>query len=134
MEKEKKAEFVTLFQEFVTSYPYTSPGRRHQSLYVTERNSGRRNFAAITTAAQSGEDVTESILLKLLPYADSANNQQKGAWIHHASCIDEDLQTWWKKSGWTQPKDWSKLAQNILSFVSNCQQKYDKFIKILWRV
>ncbi len=122
MEKDKKAEFVTLFQEFVTSYPYTSPGRRHQSLYVTERNSGRRNFAAITTAAQSGEDVTDSILLKLLPYVDSTNNQQKGAWIHHASYIDEDLQTWWQKSGWTKPKDWSQLAQDFLFLVSICNR------------
>lgn len=68
---EKKAEFVRLFQEFVSSYPYTSDGLRHKAAYEDQRQQGRRNFEAIATAANSGEDVTEAVLLEILPYVNT---------------------------------------------------------------
>ncbi len=97
MEAQKKTEFVKLFQEFVNSYPYTPDGLRHTAAYKEQRQQGRRNFEAIAAAAESGEDVTESIMLKLLPYQDSPINRQRGAWIHINPCrIQESL--WNSKS------------------------------------
>ncbi|MEG4805292.1 AAA family ATPase [Microcoleus sp. ARI1-B5] len=97
MEAEKKAEFVKLFQEFVNSYPYTPDGLRHTAAYQEQRQHGRRNFEAIAAAAESGEDVTESIMLKLLPYQDSPTNRQRGGWIHINPCIIKGL-LWNSKS------------------------------------
>ena len=97
MEAEKRAEFVKLFQEFVNSYPYTPDGLRHIAAYKEQRQQGRRNFEAIAAAAESGEDVTESIMLKLLPYQDSPTNRQSGAWIHINPCIIKGL-LWNSKS------------------------------------
>jgi len=97
MEAEKRAEFVKLFQEFVNSYPYTPDGLRHIAAYKEQRQQGRRNFEAIAAAAESGEDVTESIMLKLLPYQDSPTNRQRGAWIHINPCIIKGL-LWNSKS------------------------------------
>ena len=116
----KKAEFVELFQDFISSYPYTPEGLRHVAVYDEQRQQGRRNFEAIATAAESGENMTESILLQLLPYANSANNRHKGAWIHHAPCINGDLKGWFQNSGWTKPEDWSFIAQAIFRFVRRC--------------
>lgn len=93
----KKAEFVRLFQEFVSSYPYTPDGLRHRVAYEEQRQQGRRNFEAIAAAAESGEDVNESIMLKLLPYQDSPTNRQRGAWIHINPCIIKGL-LWNSKS------------------------------------
>src|SRR6476469_7339312 len=97
MEAEKRAEFVKLFQEFVNSYPYTPDGLRHIAAYKEQRQQGRRNFEEIAAAAESGEDVTESIMLKLIPYEDSPTNRQRGAWIHINPCIIKGL-LWNSKS------------------------------------
>lgn len=118
--KDKKAEFVKLFQEFVSSYPYTPAGLRHTSAYDEQRQQGRRNFEAIAAASECAEDVSETVLLQLLPYTDSATNQQKGAWIHIAPCITGDLKGWLESLGWTKPEDWPLIAQAILSFIRRC--------------
>jgi 5-methylcytosine-specific restriction protein B len=97
MEAEKRAEFVKLFQEFVNSYPYTPDGLRHIAAYKEQRQQGRRNFEAIAAAAESGEDVTESIMLKLLPYQDCPTNRKRGAWIHINPCRIQEL-LWNSKS------------------------------------
>lgn len=118
---EKKDEFVKLFQEFVSSYPYTPAGLRHRAAYEEQRQQGRRNLEAIAAAAESGEDVTENVLLQLLPYIDSTNNRQKRAWIHHAPCITDDLKGWFENSGWTKPEEWPLIAKEILRLVCCCK-------------
>lgn len=64
---EKRAEFVRLFQEFVSSYPYTPAGMRHMAAYDEQRRQGRRNFEALSATLESGEDLTEPILYLLFP-------------------------------------------------------------------
>jgi 5-methylcytosine-specific restriction protein B len=120
---ENKVEFVRLFQEFVSSYPYTPAGLRHIAAYEEQRQQGQRNFEAITTAADFGKDVTEAVLLQLLPYTNSGNNLQKGAWIHNAPCISGELKGWLEKLGWTKSEDWSFIAQAILRFVRYCNDE-----------
>jgi len=105
MEAEKKAEFVKLFQEFVNSYPYTPDGLRHTAAYQEQRQQGRRNFEVIAAAAESGEDVTESVMLQLLPYQDSPTNRKRGAWIHINPCIIQG--SLWNSKSY---KKWSLIA------------------------
>lgn len=120
MAVQKRAEFVRLFQEFASAYPYTPDGLRHIAAYDEQRRQGHRNFAAIATAAEFGEDVTEAVLLQLLPHTNSPANRRKGAWIHCAGCITEDLQSTFKKLGWTEPENWPLIASKILYFVRRC--------------
>lgn len=120
---EKKAEFVRLFQEFVTSYPSTPAGLRHTAAYNEQRQQGKRNFEAISSAFQSGEDVTEAVLLQLLPYGKSANNLQRGAWIHQAPAITKDIKEWFEGAKWTKPEDWQKVAVSILNFIRRCHKE-----------
>jgi len=120
MESTKKAEFVKLFQEFVHSYPYTPDGLHHTAAYNEQRQQGRRNFEAIAAAAESGEDVTESVMLQLLPYQDSPTNRQRGAWIHINPCMRQGL-LWNSKSY----KKWSliapvRIAELIIYLVCCC--------------
>jgi hypothetical protein len=81
MREDKRAELVGLLQEFAHSYPTTPQGQRHLVLYDTVRQQARHNFAEIVAAADRGEDTTDSVLCKLLPYTDSAVHQQKGVWV-----------------------------------------------------
>ena len=110
----KRAEFVELFLEFVNSYLYTSAGLRHTAAYDEQRKQARRNFEAIRGTAESGEDVTEAVLLQLLPYIDSTNNRHKGAWIHHSGC------TKFEQKVWTKSKDSSLIAKAVFRFVCHC--------------
>jgi 5-methylcytosine-specific restriction protein B len=120
---EKKAEFCRLFEEFINSYPGTPAGFRHTAAYNEQRQQGKRNFEVIASSAKSGEDVTEAILLQLLPYAKSTNNVQRGAWIHQAPAITKDIKEWFEGAKWTKPEDWDRIAQAILNFVCRCNQE-----------
>ncbi|MGF1939428.1 MAG: McrB family protein [Nostoc sp. ChiQUE02] len=115
-------EFIKLFEEFISSYPYTPNGLRHQNVYHEQRQKGKENFQAIVSAYESEEDISELVLLQLLPYAARAKNIQKNVWIHHTSVIAKDIKEWFKNSGWAKSEDWSKIAQAIFDFVFNCNK------------
>jgi 5-methylcytosine-specific restriction enzyme B len=126
METEKKAEFVKLFQEFVNSYPYTPDGLRHIAAYKEQRQQGRRNFEEIAAAAESGEDVTESVILKLLPYQDSPTNRKRGAWIHINPCIQKKLvlhSKLYKLDEWSRLSVRPRIADYIIYFVGCCNEE-----------
>jgi 5-methylcytosine-specific restriction protein B len=118
----KKAEFCKLFEEFINSYAYTPAGLRHTATYNEQRQYSQRNFEAISSAFESGEEVTEAVLLQLLPYDKSANNLQRGTWIHHATAITKDIKEWFEGEKWTKPEDSQKVAKAILNFISRCHE------------
>lgn len=120
--KTKIDEFIQLFEEFVDSYPNTSQGITHTAAYAQQRQIGCRNFNAIAKAADSAEDVTDSVLLKLLPHNKTAKNIQRGAWIHIAPAIKKDIKEWFEGAKWTESKDWHKVSLAILNFVRRCNQ------------
>ncbi|XWK90482.1 MAG: AAA family ATPase [Phormidium sp.] len=119
---EKLAEFVRLFEEFVNSYPYTPKGLNHKSAYDKQRQQGRWNFEQIVNSNMPKRELTKPILLKLLPYTDSPENQQRGAWIHHAPAFATDVRIRFEAQGW-EPKDWQDIAQAILNFIRQCNDE-----------
>ena len=116
----RRAEFETLFREFLDSYPHTEEGRRHAETYEASRRQGRANFEEILRIADLGEDVTDAVLLRLLPYDDTSANREKGAWAALAPAIQGDLRKWYEGRGWTDPRDWPRVAEAILDFVRTC--------------
>jgi 5-methylcytosine-specific restriction protein B len=119
---QKQDQFIELFREFAESYPLTEDGQRHIVNYAAGREIGRRNYEEIIDAANRREDITDAVLLKLLPYADSANNRKNGAWVHLAPTINGDIRKWYERAGWAQPEEWPQIAQAILSFVRRCAE------------
>ena len=120
------SEFEQLFAEFAAEYPGTKAGREHAEAYEQSRVQARHNYASIVAAAGRGEDVTDEILLKLLPYSDTKSNRERGAWIHIAPSVTKDVKAWFEGSKWTQPGDWPKVAQAILAFVQRCVDHPDQ--------
>ena len=123
---EKRAEFIKLFREFADSYPPTPQGEDHLRHYEVEREKGRRNFEAILEAERRGEDVTEQVLLKLLPYVDSKPNREMGYWISIASVFNCDVRKKFEPSGWTDRESWPEVAKEILRFIRRCYDRPDE--------
>jgi hypothetical protein len=81
------------------------------------RQNGQENFEAIVEAADRGEDVTEAVILKLLPYADNKTTRELGAWIHIAPVFTTDARRKYEGAGWAKAKDWPDIARAILDLV-----------------
>lgn len=119
----KVREMEELFDEFLEEYVDSDGGRRHAALYEDGRERIRENLREIRQARERGEDVTERVLLGLLPYADSENNRRKGAWVCIAPAITGDLRGWFESVGWRRPGDWDEVAQEILAFFERCADR-----------
>ncbi|MEH2124544.1 McrB family protein [Nostoc sp.] len=119
---EKNSEFIKLFKEFIRSYPYTQAGLRHQKAYHEQRQKGKEDFKAIASDYESGEDITEVVLLQLLPYALTPDNSQRNVWIHYDPAIDKDIKKWFEGALWAKSEDWPNIAQAIFNFIRHCNQ------------
>jgi 5-methylcytosine-specific restriction protein B len=98
---------------------------RHIAAYKEQRQQGRRNFEEIAAAAESGEDVTESVILQLLPYQDSPTNRKRGAWIHINPCIQKKLvldSKLYKLDQWSILPVRPRIADYIIYFVGCCNE------------
>ena len=97
--KAKQEEFRRLFTQFLASYPGSPDGQRHIQRYPESRQQGEANFKEAVAAAGRGEDVTDFVLLKLLPHNDTAPNRARGAWIHIAPSVIQDIKGWCEGPG-----------------------------------
>ncbi len=117
---ERRREFEDLFHEFAASYPGTEKGTKHARLYEKARDEARKNFEEIRAARNRGEDVTELVLLKLLPHGDSKANRKRGAWVSPAPAIYADVKGRFRGLGERKAEDWPAVAKAILEFVESC--------------
>jgi 5-methylcytosine-specific restriction protein B len=113
-------EFQSLYEEFLDDFLYTEKGDEHIQYIVEGRNQAKKNFDVINQARKNGEDITDMVLLKLLPYTDSQNNREKSAWIHVAPAIQGNIRAWYENAGRTKPDEWPKISNAILDFVNTC--------------
>lgn len=110
VEEDRRIEFQSLFDDFITTYPLTPAGRKHIELYTRTREQAEASFESIRTAAARGEDITNQVLLLLLPYADSKGNRERGAWIHYAPAVTKDLRSWFEGARWAKSEDWPRVS------------------------
>lgn len=126
VKRKKRKEFEALFSEFETDYLSTEQGEEHYMAYEKGREIGRLNFEAVIQAQQAGQDITDQVLLKLLPYKDSPSNREKGAWIHIAPCITDDIRTWYQNAGWVKADEWPGVSARIFDFLKACEKNPDQ--------
>lgn len=118
----RRSEFDQLFDEFLESYASGEAGRNHLKMYDNGRKQAFTNFSAIQSARKKGEDVTDQVLIKLMPHQNTPNNRSKGAWIHIAPAVRKDLKSMFERAGWTKPKDWPSISDSILNLVERCTE------------
>jgi 5-methylcytosine-specific restriction protein B len=121
MRASKKTEFIQLYQEFAADYPLTERGKEHIASYAQNRIQGQENFQKVVAAAARGEDITDLLFLKWMPYADTISNREKGVWIHHAPCVVGDLFKMSENAGNTV--DWPEAAKTVFKFVKCCNDE-----------
>lgn len=117
LDSARKAQFERLFEEFIHTFPTTPDGQAHLTAYATARGEARANMDAIRAAEAAGEDITDLVLAKLLPHADTEANREAGRWICIAPAFNTDVRIKYEAAGWTQPEDWPKVARAIFDFV-----------------
>lgn len=120
--EEKYTEFIKLFQEFCATYFQTEEGKYHVEAYDRDREVGRKNFQRIIRKEREGEDITDDVLLKLLPHGDSPANREEGAWIHITPAIRKNVKEWFEGAGWVKADNWPKIVGAILKFIERCEK------------
>ena len=118
-----RREFEQLFAEFLSSYPRSKDGQRHIAFYQDSGAEARRNLDAINAARERGDDVTDEVLLKLLPHKDTQGNRARGAWLTHAPAINKDVRSFFEGAGWKRTEDWPEVARLILDFFNGCLER-----------
>jgi hypothetical protein len=113
----RSEQFRELFHEFTVSFLNTDKGKKHISVYEGQRTEARLNYDDITARSDRGEDVTDLVLRKLLPHANTQGNCERGSWINVAPAVTKDVRTFFERAGWTKSEDWPKVAEAILHFV-----------------
>ena len=119
--KAKGDDFAELYAEFVESYLTQEVGQDHARRHSQSREEGRKNFEEAIRMQDAGEDVTDFVLLKLLPHSDTPKNTERGAWISIAPALNGDIRTKFENAGWVKAEDWPAIAAAILEFVNRCQ-------------
>jgi 5-methylcytosine-specific restriction protein B len=117
---QKRKEFKRLFEEFIQDYPKTQAGKDHIKFYRTLREEAEQNYKCIAANNDQGEDITDEVLLKLLPYSNSENNRKNGAWTHIAPAIQGNIKTWYENVGWQKSEDWPLVSKAIFKFMTQC--------------
>jgi len=118
----RREEFVSLFQEFIVEYPPTTDGQRHVRAYSDDQVSSRAGLDQVIEAQQRGEDITDLVLLKLLPHSNTEHNQKKGAWICIAPAVTRDVKQWFEGAKWTKKEDWPRVSEAIFRFLERCER------------
>lgn len=130
----KRAVLEQLFHEFRRRYLQTADGRTQLSRYPVAREIARHNYSTILASFEQNrfseqnrtiadEDLVEQILRELLPYADTATNRWRGAWIHPAPAISNNIKPWYEAAGWIQSDEWSIVTNAILHFIHECVEQ-----------
>jgi MoxR-like ATPase len=113
----RQVELQELFAEFTTAYLQTKAGSDHAAVYDTVRDAARGNYQWIVARAARGEEITDALLLKLLPHAPTPANRARGAWLHLAPAIMGDIRRWYEAAGWVSADEWPAVAQLIWRFI-----------------
>jgi len=120
--KTKGDDFAELYAEFVESYLTQEVGQDHARRHSQSREEGRKNFEEAIRRQDAGEDVTDFVLLKLLPHSETPKHRKDGAWVSVAPAIMGDVKTFFERAGWTKPEDWPAVSAAILELVRRCQK------------
>lgn len=119
----RRAEFIELFEEFASSYPHTLEGQEHIRTYEAGRKQGRQNFQEIEVAVNAGQNVTDAVLLNLLPHYNNPSNVHREAWIHIAPAVQGNIKRWFEGKKWREPEDWPEVAQQLFYFFWRCKEE-----------
>lgn len=124
-------EFVKEFEE---TYLKKESGQKHLQSYQKENEEVKRNYKEIKEKSERGEDITDNVLYKLMPYVDNKTTREKGYRISVWGFIIKDIKTWFEEAGWQSKENWSDVAKEIFRMIDGLltdkdKKHIEKFIK-----
>ncbi|MHA1587408.1 MAG: hypothetical protein ACTSV9_01405, partial [Candidatus Thorarchaeota archaeon] len=126
VEEEKREEFAKLVNAFSSNYLITDEAREHLEHYAESRRVAESNFAQIRIASSNHRDITDDVLLRLLPYKEGAHKKDNRAWVHIAPVFTTDIRKKFEASGWAKPGEWTNIAAAIFEFVRETVDEPEK--------
>jgi hypothetical protein len=114
---DRQSQFNDLVAEYSQTFFATPEGKAHWLAYSRARQSAQQNYAAIAQLDAQGIDMTNAVLLKLLPHTDSEPHRAQGAWIHPAAFIKGDVRRWYEASGMTRADAWPTIARALWKLI-----------------
>lgn len=113
-----KDQIKGFVKEFEETYLNKEEGQRHLQAYEKEREEVRRYFAEIKGKYERGEDITDEVLYKLLPYVDNKTTREKGYRRSVQGFIIKDVKTWFEEAGWQSRENWPNVATAIFKMIA----------------
>lgn len=104
-------------ERFRREYLDTSMGRTHYQTMASESKEVRAIWGALVARRQSGSDVTNEVLQRLLPHANTQGNRQRGARVSTWPCITKDIRMWFEGAGWKAAGEWREAALWVMDIV-----------------
>jgi hypothetical protein len=108
---------------FRHSYLDTPKGREHYQSEINEQQEVSQTYATLARKAGDGADVTDDVLMKLLPYVNTTGNRQRGTHISTWPCITKDIKAWFEGAGWKKNSEWPDVARWLLEIVGAGAQR-----------
>ncbi|MBN1206347.1 MAG: EVE domain-containing protein [Myxococcaceae bacterium] len=104
-----------LIAQFLQRFVHQPAGQAFLARSAAEAAFARAAFDDLCRRADAGEDVTERVLMKLLPHRDTPFNRQRGAWTSHQAVINREIKLWFQHVGWVPDEAaWRDIAGNLL--------------------
>jgi hypothetical protein len=100
-------------QEYRDNYLLKPKGQWHLSEYSRERADVVKFWEAIKFKRINNQEYADEVLEKLLPYANTKHNREKGYRISVMPAITKDLKIWFEHAGWQKPENWTKVGEAI---------------------
>lgn len=111
-------ELAERIEQYRTTYLEANEGRNHLEVLRSEQKEVQQDYRKLFKKWQSGEDITDLTLLRLLPYANTKYNRQRGTRISTWPCITKDIKAWFEGAKWKKPHEWSAVAQWLMEIVT----------------
>ena len=117
IQPDKKLELIALFCEFTSASAFSSEAQTHVDLLDRRQAEARESFHEIDSAADQGQDVTERVLLMMVPQTGLDAHSIKETWVFFAlGCKQKD--------GVPHPnQNPAELVNVILHFLRFCNEQ-----------
>lgn len=124
-EPETAAALVQLIEQFGKSYVLSADGRDHYKKYLDSKQYFRESLDEIRRKRDAREEVTDAILTRLLPHADTTYTRTQNVWRTVAPVITRDMKQLFEGAGWAKKEDWPEIALRVLDFFLACEEDPD---------
>ena len=124
-------------QWYREEYLETPAGQKHLARMEAEAREVKKVVEDLRRRHQTGEDITDHVLRRLLPHSDSEFHRENDYRISTWPCVRKDVRGWFEGAGWKEPADWPPTARLLFEavngLISGDKAAWDAFLKSEYR-